>query len=114
MTDGCIIAAQRHTGVEVLSVRIKPDVEARLIERARRDNVTKSRLVNELLARALAPAPDPYELLLRFRRGALGEDAGASASVGAQVKAKLSRKSRSAQPRSGVRDQRAVGAKRPR
>jgi hypothetical protein len=38
----------------MLSIRLKPEIEALLNERARREGVTKSRLVHDLLARELA------------------------------------------------------------
>jgi hypothetical protein len=66
-------------------------VEARLIERAKLDKVTKSKLVNDLLEQALAP-PGPYELLQRIRRLSPGESIGGSEDMSKKLKTKLRRK----------------------
>jgi len=76
----------------MLSVRIKPELEAQLVERAKLRNVTKSKLVNELLEQALAPSPNAYEMLLRIRRLAPGEDPDSAKGVSEKVKTKLRRK----------------------
>ncbi len=76
----------------MLSVRIKPELEARLVERAKLLNVTKSKLVNELLEQALAPSPNAYEMLQRIRRLAPGEDADSAKGVSEKIKTKLHRK----------------------
>jgi hypothetical protein len=73
----------------MLSIRLKPELESLLVERARREGVTKSKLVNDLLARALLPAPDPFALLETIRRDTPGEDPQASEHIGAKLKAKL-------------------------
>ena len=77
-----------------LSIRLRPELDARLAERARLQNVTKSKLVNDLLQQALAPTPNAYELLQRIRvqydiKVGSGD---ASENVSAKVKAKLRRK----------------------
>jgi len=83
----------------MLSVRIKPELEARLVERAKREKVTKSKLVNQLLEQVLLP-PGPYELLQRIRRLAPGEAVDGSENVSEKIKAKLRRK-HSRAPRPG-------------
>ncbi len=72
----------------MLSIRLDPVLEARLLERANREKVTKSKLVQDLLARALAPAPDPYELLERIRHELqlAGGSTSASVNVGKKVR----------------------------
>ena len=76
----------------MLSVRIKPELEVRLVERAKLLDVTKSKLVNELLEQALAPSPNAYEMLQRIRRLAPGEDPDAAKGVSEKIKTKLRRK----------------------
>jgi len=74
-----------------LSIRLTPELGARLSERARQQRVTKSKLVNDLLRQALAPAPNAFELLERIRAqyGIKPGSGNASENVSAKVKAKL-------------------------
>lgn len=75
-----------------ITVRLRPEVQARLVERAKLDKVTKSKLVNDLLEQALAP-PGPYELLQRVRRLSPGESVEGSENMSDKLKTKLRRKS---------------------
>lgn len=58
----------------MLSIRLKPELEARLMERAKREGVTKSAFVSRLLARELAPgdARHPVDIIEELTAGLEG------------------------------------------
>jgi HicB family len=73
----------------MLSIRLKPELEARLAERAQREGVTKSKWVSDLLARELQ-APTAYEVLMELTAGLPGSGNPDNAKhVSRRVKEKL-------------------------
>lgn len=71
-----------------LTVRLKPELNARLTGEARRRGVTKSEVVTDALERVLG-LKDPYELLKQVRSGKPMRRPDASTATGAGLKAKL-------------------------
>jgi len=73
----------------MLSIRLKPELEARLTERAARDGVTKSKWVSDLLDRELQ-APTAYEVLMELTAELQGSGKPDNAkNVSRRVKEKL-------------------------
>ena len=71
-----------------LTVRLEPELDARLAAESRRRGVTKSEVVKDAIERVLG-LKNPHELLGRVRsRKPMGKP-GASAATGAGFKAKL-------------------------
>ncbi len=76
----------------MLSIRLKPEIETLLIERARREGVTKSRLVHDLLARELSAQDTrhPLEVLDEMTANLPGSGrADNSQNIGRRLKQKL-------------------------
>lgn len=74
-----------------LSVRLKPDVEARLEEEARRLGISKSEFVKDALERVLG-LKNPAELLAQVRSDTPIGSANTSEQVSRKVKKKLREK----------------------
>jgi hypothetical protein len=76
----------------MLSIRLKAEIEALLVERARREGVTKSRLVHELLARELSAQEvrHPLEVLDELTANLPGSGrSDNSQDIGRRLKRKL-------------------------
>lgn len=71
-----------------LSVRLEPDLEARVEQEARRLGVSKSDFVKDALERTLG-LKNPAELLDKVRTGEPTNEPGLSESVSDQMKRKL-------------------------
>lgn len=71
-----------------LSVRLDPELEARIDAESRRRGVTKSEVVKDALERVLG-LKNPHELLQQVRSGARMRRPDASTATGAGLKAKL-------------------------
>lgn len=71
-----------------LSVRLDPELDARVAAESRRRGVTKSEVVKDALERVLG-LKDPAQLLAHVRSGKLMRKPGASTATGAGLKAKL-------------------------
>jgi predicted DNA-binding protein len=86
--------AVQAEGLEMLSVRLPAELEARLTAHCKREGISKTRVVARALERELAQAApvDSYELLQRHLKGARGEPRDLSERVSDEVKAKLRRK----------------------
>ena len=71
-----------------LSVRLDPELDARVAAESRRRGVTKSEVVKDALERVLG-LKNPLELLDKVRSGKPSKRPGASTATGAGFKAKL-------------------------
>jgi predicted DNA-binding protein len=71
-----------------LSVRLNPDLEARIAAESRRRGLTKSEIVKDALERVLGDK-NPYALLKKARSGASNADLRASENTGQKLRAKL-------------------------
>ena len=71
-----------------LSVRLEPDLEARVEQEARRLGVSKSEFVKDALERTLG-VKNPSDLLDKVRTGKPTNDPSLSSSVSSQMKSKL-------------------------
>lgn len=71
-----------------ISVRLEPDLEARVEAEARRLGITKSQLVKDALERMLG-FKNPAELLKRVRSGTPMGDPDASEGVSDKMKERL-------------------------
>lgn len=71
-----------------LSVRLEPDLEARVEQEARRLGISKSEFVKDALERTLG-IKNPADLLAKVRSGIPSGDPGLSESVTDSVKSKI-------------------------
>ena len=71
-----------------LSVRLEPDLEARVEQEARRLGVSKSEFVKDALERTLG-VKNPGDLLDKVRTGMPTNDPSLSSSVSSRMKSKL-------------------------
>lgn len=71
-----------------LSVRLEPDLEARVEQEARRLGVSKSEFVKDALERTLG-IKNPGDLLDKVRTGTPSKDPNLSGPVSSQMKRKL-------------------------
>jgi predicted DNA-binding protein len=71
-----------------LSVRLEPELEARVEQEARRLGVSKSEFVKDALERTLG-IKNPADLLDKVRTGTPSKDPNLSVSVSSQMKSKL-------------------------
>jgi len=74
-----------------LSVRLEPELEARLEQEARRLGITKSEFVKDALERVLG-LKNPSELLKQIRSGTPLGSANTSEDVSQKVRSKLREK----------------------
>ena len=74
-----------------LSVRLSPEIEARLDQEARRLGISKSEFVKDALQRVLG-LKDPGKLLNQVRSGSPTGTSDASEGVSQKVRAKLREK----------------------
>ena len=87
----CVYYTNTDDQIMALSVRLGPEIEARLNQEARRLGISKSEFVKDALERVLG-LKNPAELLNHVRSGTPSGTPDASEQVSQKVRAKLREK----------------------